>query len=513
MTEENINLEELYKQSIAIIREGQLVKGKIVSIRPREALVDVGFKSEGIVPITEFGTGELEVGKELDFLVSSMEDDSGIIALSREKALRIQGWDKIVKNAQEGDLIEGRPTKKIKGGYLVDVMGIEGFLPASLSAFKNMADKDVIYKPFKFKIVKINNLRRSIILSRREALQKERSETKEKLWQELKIGAVCAGTVKAITDFGAFIDLGGVDGLLHITDMSWSKISHPSEVVALGDRIEVLVLNLDKEANKVSLGLKQRLPDPWQDIEQKYSVASRLKGKVVNILPYGIFVELEKGIEGLIHVSEISWTKRVNNPGEMFAVGDIVETQVLSIDKESRRISLSIKQLEQNPWLEAESRYPVGTKVSGKVRGFTDYGAFVELDSSLEGMIHVSDMSWTKRVAHPQDVLKKSQKVEVMVLSVDAQNRRIALGLKQLQPNPWSEIALKYPVDTVLEVEVVNITDFGAFVKMDQEVEGLVYSSEIDSEFLSKLKVGDKMQAKVIKVDVEQAKIGLSARI
>lgn len=513
MTEEKLNMEELYKQHIAIVKEGQLIKGKIVSIRPREVLVDVGFKSEGIVPLTQFSPEEVEVGKELDFLVESIEDDAGLIGLSREKAIRIQGWDKIVKNAQEGDLIEGRPTKKIKGGYLVDVMGIEGFLPASLSAFKNMADKDVLGKTFKFKIIKINNLRRSIILSRREAIQKERSEIKEKVWQELKIGNIHAGTVKAITDFGAFIDLGGVDGLLHITDMSWSKISHPSEIVAIGDRIEVVILNMDREANKVSLGLKQRLPDPWQDIEKKYSVGSKVKGKVVNILPYGIFVELEKGIEGLIHVSEISWTKRVNNPGEMFAVGDIIETQVLNIDKESRRISLSIKQLEQNPWLEAESKYPVGTTVSGKVRGFTDYGAFVELDSSLEGMIHVSDMSWTKRVAHPQDVLKKGQKVEVMVLSVDAQNRRIALGLKQLMPNPWQGIAAQYPVDTVLEVEVVSITDFGAFVKINEDLEGLVYSSEIDNDTLAKLKVGDKMKARVIKVDVEQAKIGLSARV
>jgi small subunit ribosomal protein S1 len=490
-----------------------VVRGRIVSIKTKEVLVDVGFKSEGIIPITEFSQQDLEVGKELDFFVDSIENDAGVIALSREKAMRIQGWDKIVKYSQEGTLVEGKPVKKVKGGFLVDVMGIEGFLPSSLSAFKGVPEKEVMYKPFKFKIVKVNNLRRSIILSRREAMQKEKEAVKEKMWQDLKAGSVCTGTVKAITDFGAFVDLGGIDGLLHITDMSWSKISHPSEIVALGDRIEVAILNLDKESGKISLGLKQRQPDPWQDIVTKFSVGANVKGKVVNILPYGVFVELEKGIEGLIHISEISWTKRINNPSEMFAIGDIVETQVLSVEKDTRRISLSLKQLEQNPWLEAESKYPAGATVSGKIRGFTDYGAFVELDSNLEGMIHVSDISWTRRVAHPQDVLKKGQKVEVAVLSVDSQNRRIALGLKQLQPNPWSEIAARYPLDTVLEVEVVNLTDFGVFVKIEEELEGLIYSSEIDKDTISNLKPGDKLKVKVIKVDVEQAKIGLSARL
>ena len=513
MPETKSNLEELYNQSIRIIREGQIVKGKVVSLAQKEVLVDVGFKSEGLVNISEFVAADLEVGKELEFFVESIENDAGMIVLSREKATQMQGWDKIVQNHREGDLIEGRVNKKVKGGFLVSVLGIEGFLPASLSSFKNIPDKDIINKVFKFKIVKINNLRRSMILSRREALQKEKEETKGKILQELKIGGIYFGTVKAITDFGAFVDLGGVDGLLHITDMSWFKISHPSEIVALGDKIEVVVLNVDKESVKVSLGLKQRLPDPWADIETKYSVGSKVKGKVVNILAYGVFVELEKGIEGLIHVSEISWTKRITQPNEMFAIGDILETQVLSIDKASRRISLSLKQLEQNPWLESESKYPVGTKVSGKVRGFADYGAFVELDSNLEGMIHVSDISWTKRVANPGDVLKKGQKVDVVVLSVDSQNRRIALGLKQLQPNPWPEIAKKYPLETVLEAEVVSVTDFGVFVKLEEDLEGLIYTSEIDKDAVSKLKPTDKIKVKVIKVDVEQYKIGLSTRI
>jgi small subunit ribosomal protein S1 len=513
MEEAKSEMEQLYNQSIRIIQEGQVIKGKIVCIKPKEVLVDVGFKSEGIIPITEFSQSDLQIGKELEFFIESIEDDAGAIALSREKAMRIQGWDKIVKYSQDGTLIDGRPVKKVKGGFLVDAMGVEGFLPSSLSAFKGVPERDIMNKPFKFKIVKVNNLRRSIIVSRREAMQMEKDAVKEKIWQDLKIGQVYPGTIKAITDFGAFVDLGGVDGLLHITDMSWSKISHPSEIVAIGDKIEVMVLNLDKESGKISLGLKQRLPDPWQDIETKFTVGAKIKGKVVNILPYGIFVEIDKGVEGLIHVSEISWTKRINNPTEMFAIGDMVETQVISVDKDSRRISLSLKQLEQNPWLEAESKYPVGAKVSGKVRGFTDYGAFVELDSNLEGMIHVSDISWTKRIAHPQDVLKKGQKIEVAILSVDSQNRRISLGLKQLQPNPWPEISAKYPLDNILEVEVVSITDFGVFVKIEEDLEGLVYASEIDKDTASSLKPQDKIKVKVIKVDVEQAKIGLTAKI
>ncbi len=513
MSQAKSELEELYNQSIKVIKEGQVITGKIVAIKSKEVLVDVGFKSEGIVAITEFSKQDLEVGKEVELFIETIENDAGNIILSREKAIRVQGWDKIVKFSHDGTMVEGRPIKKVKGGFLVDVMGIEGFLPLSLSAFKNMADKDILYKPYGFKIVKINNLRRSIILSRREAVQKERDFAKDKIWQELKIGNIVSGTVKAITDFGAFIDLGGVDGLLHITDMAWSKISHPSEVVALGDKIDVMILNMDKDSGKVSLGLKQRIADPWSDIVDKFTVGAKIKGKVVNILPYGVFVELEKGIEGLIHVSEISWTKRVNNPGEMFAVGDMVETQIISVDKDSRRISLSLKQLEQNPWLEAEAKYQQGNKVSGKVRGFTDYGAFVELDSNLEGMIHVSDMSWTKRIGHPQDILKKGQKIDVVVLSVDAQNRRISLGLKQLTDNPWPKIAEKYPLDMIIEAEVVSLTDFGVFVKMEEGLEGLIYSSEIDKDAISKLKPGDKLQVKIIKVDVEQAKIGLTARL
>ncbi len=513
MSEDRSVMEALYNQSIKEIQEGSIIKGRVVSVKTKEVLVDVGFKSEGVVAIGEFKPEELQAGVEVDFFVNSIEDDSGMIALSREKARCMQGWETIVKHSVSGEVIEGTPVKKVKGGYIVEVMGMEAFLPASHSAFKAMLDRDVLGKKFKFKIIKVNKARYGIVVSRREALQKEKEAMREKMWKELKIGDIYAGNVKAITDFGAFIDLGGVDGLLHITDMSWSKISHPSEVVAVGDRIEVMLLNMDRESGKISLGLKQRLPDPWTDIEKKFIVGSKVKGKVVNILPYGAFIELEKGIEGLIHISEISWTKKISNPSEVFAIGDIIEAYVLTVDKDARRIALSIKQMEQNPWVDADVKFPAGTKTSGKVKGFTKYGVFVELDSSLEGMIHISDLSWTRRVSNPQDLLKKGQKIEVVILSVDAQNQRISLGLKQLQENPWSQIAQKYPLDTVVETEVVNITDFGVFVKIDEEIEGLIFTNEIDAEKLKQLKAGDKVTVKVIKVDVEQGKIGLSARV
>ncbi|HOW43101.1 MAG TPA: 30S ribosomal protein S1 [Candidatus Omnitrophota bacterium] len=506
-------MSKLYDESIKLINEGSIVKGKIVSLKQKEVLVDVGFKSEGLVASTEFKPEELVVGNEVDFFVNSIEDDSGLISLSRDKARCMQGWDTIVKHSVDGELIEGTPTKKVKGGFIVEIMGMEGFLPASLSAFKGMMDRDILGRTFKFKIIKVNKLRYGIIVSRREAIQKEKEALREKIWGELKIGQNYPGTVKAITDFGAFIDLGGVDGLLHITDMSWSKISHPSEIVAVGDKIEVMLLNMDRTSGKISLGLKQRLPDPWQDIEHKFTAGTKVKGKIVNILPYGVFVELEKGIEGLIHISEISWTKKIANPSEVFAIGDMIEAQVLTVDKDSRRIALSIKQLEQNPWIDSEAKFPAGTKVQGKVKSFTKYGVFVELDSNLEGMIHISDLSWTKRIANPQDILKKGQKIEVVILSVDSQNQRIALGLKQLQDNPWPQIAGKYSLETQLETEVVSITDFGVFVKIDDEIEGLVFTNEIEQDRLKQLKPGDKVQVKVIKVDVEQGKIGLSAKL
>ncbi len=512
--EGKMDIAALYDASLRDIEDGQILKGKIVKIREKDVLVDIGYKSEGIIPISEFLSKDgLEIDKEIEVFVESKENDDGMMILSREKARRLHGWTTVATSSKEGDLVEGFVRRKVKGGYIVDILGIEAFLPSSLSAFKGVSDREILNKPFKFKIVKMNNFRRSLIVSRKEALQQEKDENRGKIWASLKIGEIHTGTVKNITDFGAFIDLGGVDGLLHITDMSWSRISHPSEIVAVGDKIEIMILTIDKDAKKVSLGLKQRTADPWQDIENKFPLGSNIKGKIVNILPYGVFVELDKGIEGLIHVSEISWQKRNINLQDMFTIGETTEVQILNIDRNTRRISLSIKQLEANPWLDAEGKFPVGSKVSGKVSGFTDYGAFVELNNSLEGMIHISDLDWIKRINNPQEVLKKGQKIEVQVLSVDPQNRKISLGLKQLQENPWPDINEKFPVGTIIDsAEVTGVTSFGVFVRIEDDLEGLIFSSEIDREVMERMKAGDKIKCQITKIDQDQTKIGLSTR-
>jgi len=507
-------MEELYASTLKNVKEGEIVKGSIVALTENEAVVDIGFKSEGFVPIEEFRDKEdLQINKEIDVLIESVEDEEGRLILSKQKAEKVKGWQKVMVDTEEGHVVEGRVIKQVKGGYMVDVDGIEGFLPMSLSAFKGFSAEDIMTNKYNFQVAKINKQRRNLILSRRDIFQKERDSIREKVWGELKKGQKRTGTVKGITDFGVFIDLGGVDGLLHITDMSWSRINHPSEVVSVGDKIEVLILDFDKENSKVSLGLKQIIPNPWDDIYEKYPAGSNVKGKIVNVMPYGVFVEIEKGIEGLLHSSEISWQKKLVNPQEMFSLGDEVEVQIINVDKDSKRISLSMKQLESNPWEDAEKNLPQGSKVKGIVRGFTDYGAFVELESGLEGMIHVSDMSWTKKVNHPQDIVQKGQEVEVVILGVDAENRKITLGLKQLTENPWSKIAEKYPVDSEVEVEVVLNSNFGVFVKLEDDIEALVYSSEIDKEQAAALKPGDKLKVKIIKVDTEQMKIGVSTRL
>lgn len=510
--EENQTLEELYSRSFREVKEGEIVTGKVVKIGVKDVLVDVGYKSEGVVAREEFiGAKDLEVGSEVEVYIDSVEDDNGLLILSRDKARRLQGWDKINQGFNEGELVDGIVRKKVKGGYIVDVFGLEAFLPASLAMFRHVGEKDLLGATYKFKIIKINPIRRSLIVSRKEAVAKEREDSKLRFWDAHKIGDVVSGVVKNITDFGAFIDLGGVDGLLHITDMSWSRIAHPSEMVAVRDKIEVTILNMNKETSKISLGLKQRTADPWTNVQEKFPIGTKVKGKVVNIVPYGAFVELEKGIEGLIHVSEISWQKRNINPQDVFAVGDMVEVQVLNIEQASRRISLSIKQLEGNPWLEAESKFSIGSKVSGKVTGFTDFGAFVELDGSLDGMIHVSDMSWTRRVMNPQEVLKKGQKIEVVILSVDPQNKKISLGYKQALENPWPQIAEKYPLGTVCEGDAISKNNYGVFVRLPDELEGLLYINEISREAYDKVAIGDRIKVKIIKVDVDQMRIGLGS--
>ncbi len=514
MTEDRQSLmSAMYNDTFRDIAEGEIVKGTIVAFNDKEAVVDIGFKSEGFVSVEEFRNLEnIELDSEIEVLIESIEDDEGRLILSRLKAEKLKGWMKMGDSINEGDEVTGKIIKQVKGGFIVDVEGVEAFLPMSLSAFKGVLLDEIMSSPFTFQVAKLNKARRNLILSRREVVQKEREVVRDKLWTQLVKGEKRLGTVKGITDFGAFIDLGGVDGLLHITDMSWTRINHPSEVVSIGDKVDVLILDFDQASSKVSLGLKQIIDNPWKDIYDKYPTGAKTKGKIVNVMPYGVFVEIEKGIEGLLHSSEITWQKKLVNPQEMFKVGEEIEVQIINVDKDSKRISLSMKQLEDNPWLEAEGKYTVDTKVKGKVRGFTDYGAFVELDSGLEGMIHISDMSWTKKINHPQEVLQKGQEVEVVVLAVDPENRKINLGLKQVVSNPWPEIAAKYPVDTEMEAEVVLNSNFGVFVKLEEDVEALVYSSEIDKEKAEALKPSDKINVKIIKVDVEQMKIGVSAK-
>src|SRR3989338_9070577 len=440
-----------------------------------------------------------------------------MVVLSKEKAERAVGWDMVTSRYGEGDVLEGKVSKKVKGGFMVNI-GVEAFLPASLASVKTFGNlNQLIGQVFPFKIVKINKARRNIVVSRKDAISQQKEEDKKKIFDNLQKGAVMNGIVRNITDFGAFVDLGaGITGLLHITDMSWGRVSHPSEVLAIGDKIDVVILDFDKENNRVSLGLKQKTQNPWETVDTKYPVGARVKGSVVNIMPYGAFVELEKGIEGLLHISELSWTKKYTNPSELLAIGDRIEVQVLDIDKQNKKISLGLKQLESNPWLEVEAKYPVGTKVRGKIRNLTAYGAFVELEDGIDGLIHVSDISWTKRVGHPKDVFKKGEKAEAVVLAVDSNNRRISLGIKQLTPDPWDEIASRYIQDTILTSKITKVANFGLFVEIENDLEGLAHISEIPLTEAEKLEekfhVGDELKVKVLNVDSIQHKIALSLK-
>ncbi len=506
-----MELKELYYQHLKDIRDGQIVKGKVVGVSGNEVIVDIGYKSEGFIPREEFLWDDVEIGQEIDVYVDTTEDEDGMLIISKRKADRTIGWEKIISNYKEGSIAKGKVAKIVKGGFLVDICGMDCFLPNSLSTFRGR-EKEVLGQEFNFMIIKINRLRKNIVVSRRDAIQKEKEEARKKLWTEINEGDIREGIVKNITDFGVFIDLGGVDGLLHITDMSWGKVGHPSDLVSVGEKIKVKVLSVDKESGKVALGLKQLTEDPWKNIEDKYPIGSKVKGKVVNTMPYGVFVEIEVGVEGLVHVSELSWTKRNINPAEMFNLGDEIEAVVLNIDPQKRKISLGVKQLLPNPWDEIDKKIAVGDVVKGVVRGFTDYGAFVEIMDGIEGMVHVSDMSWTRKVTHPQEIVKRGQKLEVKVLAIDKGSQRISLGLKQLTPNPWPELVEKYKVDTVVEGEVVKITNFGVFVKLEDNLEGLVYMSEIEKGVVDQLKPHDKVKVRVIKVDPNQMKIGLSMK-
>jgi small subunit ribosomal protein S1 len=514
----NDELARLYEESIANIQEGQIVKGRIVQVGEKEILVDIGYKSEGVIYKSELPNSEdLKIGDEIDVMLESKENDAGMVVLSHEKAKKLRGWQNIVDNCREGDNIEGVVSRKVRGGFMVDV-GIEAFLPASLSMMQEFGGADNIVKQrLDFKIVKINIPRKNIVLSRKEIVDEQRREEKETLIGNLNVGDLAKGIVRNITDFGAFVDIGGgVTGLLHITDMSWGRVSHPSEVVSIGSEIEIKILDFDKSKMKVSLGLKQKDSNPWGNVEEKYAEGSIITGKVVNIMPYGIFVELEQGIEGLVHISEFSWSKKFNHPSEKFSVGDMVEAMVLKVDRENQKLSLGIKQLEGDPWKGVEERFKVGDKIKGTVNAITDYGAFVELEKGVEGLVHVSDLSWTKRVTHPKDALKKDDQTEAIILNVDEQNKRIALGVKQLTPDPWDEITKKYEVETVCEGVITNITNFGLFVELEKDLEGLLHVSESGLEPSQKIeevfKVGDTVKVKVIHIDGIQKKIALTRK-
>jgi len=507
----------LLKQYDRPLRAGDIVKGVIIEVRPKEVLVDIGGKSEGVVPASEFEDfSKVKVGDEISVLIEKLEDKEGYIHISKEKAEFKQNWERILAIANEGSTVTGKVKSAVKGGLIVNI-GVEAFLPASqvdIVAPKNL--QSFVGQTIECKVVKVNPERQNVVLSRRELIEQERNERRAKLLSEMMPGDIRKGIVKNITDFGAFIDLNGLDGLLHITDMSWGRIGHPSEILKVGQEIDVVVLDINREKERVSLGLKQKLANPWDNIEQKYAVGQRVKGRVVNLVPYGAFVELEPGVEGLVHVTELSWTKRIAKPSDVLKQGQEIEAVVLAVSREEQKISLGVRQLEANPWDKAMEKYPPGTRIKGKIRNLTSYGAFIELEEGLDGMIHVSDISWTRKINHPSEVLKKGDEVEAVVLEIDKANQRIALGLKQLTPDPWENIDQLYKVGDLVTGKVTKLASFGAFVGLQHDIDGLVHISQVSEERVDKiknvLKVGQEVTARVIKIDKAERRIGLSIK-
>ena len=514
-------MEEIYGRSIQDIVEGDIVKGTVLEIRGDSVLVDIGYKSEGMIPLKEFRTpaGEIHVraGDVVDVFLEQKEDSDGLIVLSREKAEKIKVWDEISKVYEKGGGVQGTIVGRTKGGLIVDV-GVRAFLPGSQVDLRPVRDLDkLIGKTFPMKVIKLNQKRGNIVLSRRELLEEERKNLKGKTLETLAEGKVIKGKVKNLTEYGAFVDLGGLDGLLHITDMSWGRISHPSELFQVGDEVEVVVLRFDRQTERVSLGYKQRQSDPWTTVADRFPVGSKVKGKVVSLTDYGAFVELEPGVEGLVHISEMSWTQRVKHPSKVVTVGDMVEVAILDVDGGNKRISLGMRQAESNPWATVEERYTVGARVEGRVRNLAEFGAFVELEEGIDGLIHVSDMSWTKRIRHPSEILKKGDKVQAVVLQVDRNAHRISLGLKQVQDDPWQTVVPeKYRVGMDVEGKVVRLTDFGAFVELEDGVEGLLHVSELSQERVNKagdvVAVGDRLTLRIVKMEPEERKLGLSLK-
>jgi len=511
-------IEAVFDTSVKKFDLGTILKGRILGVIGNNVILDTGYKSEGTVPLSEFDSAEdVEIGTEIEVMLESFEDDTGLIQISKRKADRIRGWEKIVDKYKEGDVVTGKVVRKIKGGLLVDV-GIPIFLPASQIDVKPPGEiAEYIGTEVTCKILKIDEVQQNIIVSRRKLIEEERNKQKREFLDSVEVGQTVNGVVKNIADFGAFIDLGGIDGLLHITDMSWGRISHPSEMLAIGDEIDIKILDIDEVKDKVSLGLKQKTENPWANVEERYPIGSKIKGQVVNIMSYGAFVKLETGIEGLVHISEMSWTRRINHPSEVVAIGDSVEAIVLNINKDKEEISLSIKQVELNPWTNIEEKYQPGITIKGRVRNLTNYGAFIEIDEGIDGLLHISDMSWSKKVAHPSEIIKKGDKIEVKILSVDKEKKRVSLGIKQLTEDPWKkEIPEKYSVGDIVKGKVTKMTDFGAFIDMGNGLEGLLHISEVSSEKIknleSVLSIGQELDVKIVKIEPEARKIGLSLK-
>ena len=511
-------MEAYFDKSLKNFREGEIIIGKVLGLSKGLVTVDVGFKSEGIISHSEFPEAEknLSVGDEIEVFLERVEDNNGIVVLSKEKANKIKIWEKLVTAFEAEEIIEGIVVAKAKGGLTVDI-GLKSFLPGSqidLRPVRNL--EKLIGEKFQMKIIKMNKKRGNIVLSRRILLEEERKQARAGTLTKMEEGNQVEGIVKNITDYGVFIDLGGIDGLLHITDMSWGRVNHPSEMFAIGDKVTVMVLKYDKEKVRVSLGLKQITPDPWVDVDNKYPVKTRIAGRVVSITDYGAFVELEKGIEGLVHVSEMSWSRHVKHPSKMVSIGDTVDAVVLTLDKEKKRISLGMKQIEPNPWDGIEQKYPIGTEVEGLVRNLTDFGAFIELEDGVDGLIHISDLSWNKKIKHPSEVLKKKDKVTAAVLNIDKDACRISLGIKQLESDPWENIPDQYPIGKEVTGTIIKVTGFGAFAEFDDGLEGLIHVSQLSSEKVTHpekvVAVGDEITAKVIKVDTTSKKIGLSIK-
>ena len=510
-------MQELIAKSLRDFKEGSIVKGRILEIRPREVLVDIGYKSEGVIPASEFDDMDsVEVGDEVEVLLEKLENEDGMVVLSKEKAAHKQNWDKIVKVFEGDGLIKGKVKAVVKGGLTVNI-GVEAFLPGSQIDIVPPKDlQQFVGNTYDFKIVKINDERKNVVLSRREIIEQERAEKRARFLETVKLGDTVKGVVKNLTDFGAFIDLDGMDGLLHITDMTWGRLTHPSELLKIGQEIDVVVLDINKEKERVSLGLKQTQRNPWDKIEERFPVGATVHGRVTNLVPYGAFVEIEEGVEGLIHVSELSWTKRITRPSDVLTQGQEIEAVVLGVNKEEQKISLGVRQLEPNPWDAIEHKYVTGSRVQGKIRNMTAYGAFVELEEGIDGMIHVSDLSWTRKINHPSEILKKNDEVEAVVLDIDKVNQRISLGVKQLDSDPWKEIDQKYKIGDLVQGKVTKLASFGAFVQLQDDIDGLVHISQLSEEHVAKvkdiLKVGQEVEARVIKVDKAERRIGLSIK-